>query len=266
MKKAINKFLTSSFALLVFSGFNSASPATVFQAAGPDAADIQATVGQFRDDLGTLNPNVAQSFLTGRREINWDAIPDGFSSPNALPANFFNANSPRGAVFSTPCSDATFRVSADSANPTNTAVLFGEIDPSYTDTFKTFSPERLFAVVSSSDSSCSRLTVHFFLPGTNIQAETTGFGSVFADVDIPGHVRIIAYDKDGSVLDPGILTARRSDGGLSFVGVSYPDPVVARVDIVSGKSGLFPGLLDSIPGKDVVVMDDFIYGEPQAIQ
>ena len=37
-----------------------------------------------------------------RREINWDGVPDARADPNALPANFFNVNSPRGVVFSTP--------------------------------------------------------------------------------------------------------------------------------------------------------------------
>src|SRR6185503_19855220 len=92
----------------------------VFEAAGPTAADIQDSVDDFRDFLGALNPNAIGSFLSGRREINWDAVPDAFSAPNALPAGFFNANSPRGVVFFTPGSG--FLVSTDSANPTNTPV------------------------------------------------------------------------------------------------------------------------------------------------
>ena len=48
---------------------------------------------------GALNPNNGQSFTTGRREVNWDGVPDNFSEPNNLPPNFFNVNSPRGMVF-----------------------------------------------------------------------------------------------------------------------------------------------------------------------
>jgi hypothetical protein len=223
-------------------------------------------VNQFRADLGgNLNQNVAQLFANGRREINWDAVPDGFSTPNTLPANFFNANSPRGLVYSTSCEQATFRVSAKVGNPTNTPVRFGEIDPSYTDTFQTFSPQRLFTVVSGTGEPCSTLSVDFFQAGTNIPAETSGFGAVFADVDIPGHVRITPYDKFGNVLDPGVITAEKSNGGLSFIGVSYGEAKIAHVEIESGKTGLFPGVVDA-PGTDVVAMDDFVYGEPQPIQ
>src|SRR4029079_18700969 len=55
----------------------------LFSAGGADAASIQATVDAFRTALGPLNPNVAMSFPAGRREINWDGVPDMFSSPNA---------------------------------------------------------------------------------------------------------------------------------------------------------------------------------------
>ena len=265
MTKVIQNILLFAAALIA-SVIPAAAQEVVRKAAGPDAAAIQDVVEQFRVDLGgQLNPNVAQTFETGHREINWDGVPDGFSSPNALPANFFNANSPRGLVYSTPCESATFRVSAKLGNPTNTPVRFGEIDPSYTDTFKAFSPQRLFTVVGNGEP-CSQLSVSFFAAGTNTPAETTGFGVIFSDVDIPGHTRFIAYDKYGNELDPGVITAERSNDGFSFIGVLYPEPKIARVDIKSGKTGLFPGILDSQPGKDVVAMDDFIYGEPQPIR
>ena len=69
---------------------------------GSNPASIQATVEQFRADLGVLNPNVAGSFAGGRREINWDGVPDAFAAPFNLPPDFFNVNSPRGVVFTTP--------------------------------------------------------------------------------------------------------------------------------------------------------------------
>ena len=72
---------------------------SVQQASGANAADIQSAVDAFRTDLGgSLNPNVAGSLLSGRREINWDGVPDNLSAPNNLPGNFFNVNSPRGVI------------------------------------------------------------------------------------------------------------------------------------------------------------------------
>src|SRR5437899_2676606 len=146
MTKTIHNILLFAAALFT-SVIPAAAQGVIRKAAGPDPASIQASINQFRADLGgTLNPNIAQTFESGRREINWDGVPDGFASPNTMPANFFNANSPRGAVFSTNCEAATFRISAKFGNPTNTPVRFGEIDPSYTDTIKAFSPQRLFTV------------------------------------------------------------------------------------------------------------------------
>ena len=60
-----------------------------FSSSGSNAAAIQTTVDAYRTALGTLNPNVAGSAGSGRREINWDGVPDALSAPNNLPANFF---------------------------------------------------------------------------------------------------------------------------------------------------------------------------------
>src|SRR5437867_620642 len=134
--------------------FNLAAP-VVFEASGASPADIQAAVDAFRDFLGALNPNVPGSFPSGRREINWDGVPDAFAAPNNLPANFFNANSPRGAVFST--LGSFVQVSANAVNPTSTPIEFGNINPTYPSIFQTFSPQRLFTALGS-----NIVDVHFF--------------------------------------------------------------------------------------------------------
>ncbi|TMH07182.1 MAG: hypothetical protein E6H67_04310 [Betaproteobacteria bacterium] len=103
-------------AVLVMSGYPLAHATVIFSASSTSPAGIQSTVDAFRTSLGTLNPNVIGSFGSGRREINWDGVPDALSAPNNLPANFFNVNSPRGVIFSTP--GTGFQVSANAASGT----------------------------------------------------------------------------------------------------------------------------------------------------
>jgi len=267
MRQISNKIIfTLSFFL--FAAALQAAP-VVRKAAGADAAAIQAAVDQFRADLGgALNPNNTNSFPTGRREINWDGVPDALSSPNNLPANFFNSNSPRGAVFGTPCGPGQFRVSANAVNPTNTPVRFGELDPSYVNTFTTFSPQRLFTAISNLTSPCNIVSINFFIPGTNVPATVSGFGAVFTDVDLQGNARILCYDKSGAVLPPGSLEPAAANNGLSFIGVSYDaGERITRCDIVSGNARLVAGNVDvGANGVDVVAMDDFIYSEPHAAE
>src|SRR5690349_9256637 len=93
---------------------------TVRQASGLSTADIQGAVDAFRADLGGANNGAGGTFTTGRREINWDGVPDQFSAPNNLPANFFNTTSSRGLVLATP--GTAFQVSAKAGNATSTAV------------------------------------------------------------------------------------------------------------------------------------------------
>ena len=81
---------------------------------GTDPAALLPTVDAFRSRLGVQNPNQPGSFGEGRREINWDGVPDGSADPNPFPADFFNENvagRARGVVFATPGSG--FLVSAD---------------------------------------------------------------------------------------------------------------------------------------------------------
>src|SRR5262249_27859070 len=97
------------------------------------AGDITAVVEQYRALLGGPNNGATPGALaTGRREINWDGVPDDLATPNFLPADFFNA---RGAQLSTP--GLGVQVSADSNNPLGTPVRFGNFNPAYAASFKT---------------------------------------------------------------------------------------------------------------------------------
>jgi hypothetical protein len=95
------KVATAATALLRAAVTIPAQAVTVYSAAGASPAAIQPAVDSFRTLLGTLNPNSSAFFPGGRREINWDGVPDLLAAPNQMPADFFNVNSPRGVVFST---------------------------------------------------------------------------------------------------------------------------------------------------------------------
>jgi hypothetical protein len=260
MKNLVRLLMMGSFTLLAL--IDSVSAVPVFRtASGANAAAIQATVDQFRADLGGANNGVNGSFTTGRREINWDGVPDGFSAPNALPNNFFNSNSPRGVIFSSTSltglvsNQQPFMVSSTAAS--GTPVNFGNLDASYTAIFQTFSAQRLFTANSS-----NIVDVEFVIPGTKIPATVSGFGAVFCDVDAASTTAIQYFDVDGRSL--GIFTAPVNDNGLSFIGVSFTTERVARVKIYNGNLPAKAGNLDAGAAADVVVMDDFIYGEPRA--
>src|SRR6266480_1479162 len=113
--------------LLLIAAVTTARAQVIESATGTTAASITAARDAFRVDLGGgIVAGANGSFGGLRREINWDGVPDALSAPNNLPANFFNSNSPRGAVFSTP--GTGFQVSANLVNPTNTPVRFGNIN------------------------------------------------------------------------------------------------------------------------------------------
>lgn len=236
-----------------------------FDGAGAQPQDIQTAVTAFRNALGPNN-GIGGSFTGGRREINWDGVPDAVASPHLMPANFFNANSKRGVVFLTPGSG--FKISAKAGNPTATPVEFGEIAPNLPHEFQTFSPPRLFTALDSAVTE-----VLFFIPGTNIPATVSAFGSVFTNVAHAGTTKIEYFDTRGFLLHtqfvaPGTVQHE----SLSFAGTAFDaGEQVYFVRITSGNvelganGGAFPNSRRGEP-VDLVVMDDFIYAEPQALE
>jgi Ca2+-binding RTX toxin-like protein len=234
--------LLASIALLALPGRGHAFP-TVYQAHD----DITATVNAFRAALGNpSNGSALGPLATGRREINWDA---GIV-PFAMPGDFFNATVTRGAVFST--AGSGFRVSNDGVD-----VEFNTFNAGYPAQFTTFSSPRLFTPLDS-----NVLDVHFFVAGSDLPATVSGFGAVFTDVDLPASTQLEFFDaQDSPLLSVPVAT---SPGGLSFLGAVFDTDRVFRVRITSGNTPITAASPDDDPGKgiDVVVMDDFIYGEP----
>ncbi|MGI8691772.1 MAG: hypothetical protein ACR2JK_02570 [Geodermatophilaceae bacterium] len=222
----------------------------VQQAAGTSAAAIQSAVDAFRAELGDLNPNEPGSFGSGRREINWDGVPDALAAPNLLPADFFNVNSPRGTILST--RTGRFQVSANAGiGP----IEFDNLAAGNSAQFAAFSPQRLFTQLGSTTTE-----VDFFVPGSTTPATAHGFGAVFTDVDRPGST-IEYYDIDGQLLGAFDIPVSPGRQTLSFLGVSFPSAVLASVRITSGK--VSPQLSERA-GLETVAMDDFVYGEPIA--
>jgi hypothetical protein len=236
------------------------------QGSGVNAASLQAIVDQFRTDLGGGNNGVGGTFITGRREINWDGVPDNFATPNTFPPNFWNVNSPRGLMLNaleteTGSALNQFMVSANTAS--GVSPRFGNINTTYPAQFQTFSSQRLFSATIT-----PVIELTFFIPGTKIPATVHGFGAVFTDVDLPtGAARSVVrcYGADGTQLTAFAVPVQSS--GLSFAGVSFnAGERIARVVIESGNAVLSASSVDGVDGSDVVVMDDFIYGEPQALE
>jgi hypothetical protein len=86
-----------------------------------------------------------------------------------------------------------------------------------------------------------------------------GFGAVYTDVDKAETAAFELFDADDNSL--GTFPVPVSEMGFSFLGIAYDDAIVSRVRIVYGNTALGP---DDNDQYDVAVMDDFIYGEPQA--
>jgi hypothetical protein len=236
---------------------------TVFQAAGPTAESIQGTLDEFRAALG--DPNNASNpgpLATGRREINWDG--GGGVSATTDPVTPFDVFlNTRGAQFTTR-GDGLSQATEDGL-----ATLFS--NQTYTTQFLPFSPLRMFTPVGSNVTEAL-----FFIPGSDgaTPAAVRGFGAIFIDVDQPegsgpgrranrrASTLMECFDAGNNRVYSGFVPASPGEANLSFLGVVFDEARIARVRITTGNVAPGP---DDDAKRDIVVMDDFIYGEPQAI-
>lgn len=246
----MNRFSTwaTAAALLLAPAVWAAPVFTTFEAAGVNAAAITPTRDAFRTAIGGGTVAGANGSFGGvRREINWDGVPDSRSDPNGLPADFFNVNSPRGAVFSTPGTGFLVSANAGASAP----VLFG-----FASDFHAFSAQRIFTAVNSNITD-----VRFFTPGTSTAATTSAFGLIFVDVEVNDLTRLELFDEnDVSVYSHAALVG--GNQGLSFLGATVTDGKIGRVRITSGLNTIVANGQLGNQIDDVVVMDDFIYAEP----
>jgi hypothetical protein len=218
----------------------------VFSATG----DLTQTLAEFRAGLGDPNNLVAPGEQpTGRREINWDAVSGARLNVDTFPGDFFRA---RGQIFTT--RGTGFRVS-DNA--------LADLNPAYASQFAAFSPTKIFIAVGS-----RATTVDFVVAGSTTPAGVNGFGVVFSDVDRKHSTTLDFLDARGRLLRKVTAPVRSDAAGFSFVGVTFSSPIVARVRIKSGQAAITGRNRDISDGgyTDLVAMDDFISGEPRAIQ
>ena len=106
-------------------------------------------------------------------------------------------------------------------------------------------------------------------------ATVRGFGAVFTDVDLPdgsgpgakrgnrqASTLVEYFGIDGDLVFSSFVSASPGDGSQSFLGIVFDDARIARVRITTGD--VAPGPNDDRE-HDIVVMDDFIYSEPQVL-
>jgi hypothetical protein len=211
--------------------------------------DINVRLDEFRQLLGS-QLNTTPGAIGGRREINWDGVPDDLLNKK-LPGDFFNpvgeqapvANQ-RGLVYS---AAGNFQVSKTS---------FAEVNAAAAKELTSFSGNKIFANTSS-----KLWDVEFQVAGQALEASVKGFGIVFSDVDLPQSTSLEFFNDQRSL---GKFFAPAKNGSnFSFLGVFFKNEKVTRIR-VSHDGPLELGQPDVSDNgtADLVAMDNFLYNEP----
>ena len=245
MKILLLTSLLSTLLMLSCKKDNDTRPkATVYKASG----DISQKLQEFKNSLGALNTTTGQ--VTGRREINWESVPDTLLD-KPLPKDFFNPIGSGAAV-------ARQRgiIIGDGASEVS-ATQFSRINQVASSEFHAFSGDNTYAAVSQLE-----WPVGFEVAGLSTPAEVSAFGMVFSDVDVEGSVTLEFFDNDVSLgkFSPPVHDASSS---FSFLGVQFEKSIVSKI-IVRHEGILSAGQKDISQGgtKDLVVFDDIIFSEP----
>lgn len=216
------------------------------------SGSIADKVDSFRQLLG--GPvNTSPVAAGGRREINWDAVPEELLD-KPLPEDFFNPTAPgspaarqRGITYAS--ASGTFMVSASG---------FASVNAVAAASFQPFSGQNNFA-----NTTAPQWQIKIKVPGRTEAAAVQGFGAVFSDVDLDSSTSLEFFNGAKS-LGKFFVPTRTAESSLSFLGVYFKDGERITEITVSHQGFLAEGQQDISDGgpKDLVVLDDFLYSEP----
>src|SRR5262245_10043075 len=227
---------------------SSSETPTVIMSSGAIEGDVAA----FRTLLGDPNNGATPGQQpAGRREVNWDGVPAEVTNTDDFPNDFFNTTSPRGLFYNR--TGHGLEVSDRG---------FTDVNPDYAGELNTFSAPKLFAPAGG-----NVVDVRFRVSGSDEKAAVTGLGVVFVDVDKAGRTTMELRGEHGESLGTFKAPVRSDERGLSFLGIRFSSARISRVIIVTGNGRLEAGEKDITDGgrHDLVVMDNFLFGEPTAI-
>jgi hypothetical protein len=215
------------------------------------SGDIHNDLEKFRHLIGD-QLNTTTGAVSGRREINWDGVPDSFVG-KALPNNFFNPTEPgspvalqRGLAYA---AGGEFRVSNNN---------FAEVNSNATNQFAAFSGTKTFANISA-----NLWEVDFQVAGESTAASVKGFGIVFSDVDQPNSTSLEFFNGDRS-LGKFFVKPHDASTSFSFLGVYFKNNErITRVR--ASHDGILTDNQKDISENgihDLITLDDFLYSEP----
>lgn len=261
-KSSKTLFIRTVLGALVLGASGAGQAQTIFSGSGTTGATD--ALNAFRVGLGGVNNGGGPATTTGRREINWDGIAlNGtdfggnttvidLGKTVGIPANRFQA---RGAL-----NDGIFAVSGDG---------FASVNPGTAGHFPAFSPNKTFAMFNG-----NTIGMSFVLASAPtsvpVFAATRGFGAIFLDVNTP-NTSSIEYFHNTKSLGKYFVPVG-GPGEAEFLGVLFDNPLITSVKMTVGTDTLFSfdgtnftpgGAEDLAHGRDLVVTDDFIYGETQ---
>lgn len=227
---------------------NENSDVVVIEANG----NVAPKVSEFAQLLGsTLNTHPGA--VGGRREINWEGVPDSLSG-KPLPNDFFNppgdnpalALRQRGIVYE---ATGNFMVSK---------VNFSEINSQSASEFTAFSGSKTFANITS-----DLWNIVPEVPGKAVAATVKGFGIVFSDVDVANSTFVEFFNEQRS-LGKFYVPVHDNSSSHSFLGVYFKKEKVTKIRV--GHDGVLGDGQKDVSQQqgahDLIVMDDFLYDEP----
>jgi hypothetical protein len=237
--------------------------ARTFTDTSRSAGGLRGIVGRFQRALGGANNDDGPGQRTGFRAINWDGAQLPFDMPNdafkkTRGAQFFSFDNE--FVVSNPNNSAN-GVSLGNQTTPRRDFRFSSLNPAASRRFQVFSPNRLFTARNS-----NRFSTRFFVPSSRNRQDTaavSGFGAVFMDVDFRRTTRLRFFDRRGCLVADVFVPPRSR--GLSFAGIvvnrSFRSPIF-EVQFTVGTNAIVE---TRARRADFVVMDDFIFGEPQRL-